>query len=69
MGGEKEEKINKEKEIKYSELTNRQLLLYLVEQTNKIEEEKEHEKARLKQEINQEIELEEERRAWEPIRN
>ena len=39
--------MNKEKEIKYSKWTDRQLLLYLVEKINKIEEETEHEKARL----------------------
>ena len=56
MGDEKEEKMNKEKELKYSVLTDRQLLLYLAEKIKKIEE-KEHEKARVKQEIKQEIQI------------
>ena len=67
MGDENEENMSKKKEIKYNELTDRQLLLYSVETVNKIEEEKEQEIIRMKKEIKQEIkvELKEKRRVWE----
>ena len=48
-------------------MTDRQLLLYLVEKINKIEEIKEQKIARMKQQIKQEIkvELKEERSVWQ----
>ena len=51
---EKEEK----KVIKYSELTDIQLPLYLVQKINQKEEEKDQEKLKLKLEMKQEIKIE-----------